>query len=261
MPAIYRNLFSFVFVALLSFSIAMLAGCGKQTVPPAEGGGGRQTSPSYGGGSSGGTPATAPRGSKPYTVMGKTYYPLLSADNYREEGVASWYGKDFHGKQAANGERYDMYDMTAAHKLLPFGTMVRVTNKNNGKSIVVRINDRGPFVDSRIIDLSHTGAQKIDMLGAGTAPVMIETIGQVKGLHDGKLEGQFYIQVGAFQLEANATNLVQELRQRGYSARAVFASAINFWRVQIGPYTDLAKAESASEGLKGEYQNNFIVAD
>lgn len=254
MPAIFRNYTYIVMVFFLSAALVALSGCGKQTVPPADGG---YKSPR----TDGGTQTTAPRGSKPYTVMGKTYHPLLHADDFHEEGIASWYGKDFHGKQTANGERYDMYGMTAAHKLLPFGTMVRVTNKNNGKSIVVRINDRGPFVDNRVIDLTHTGAKELDMLAAGTAPVIVETVGQVKGLHDGKLEGQFYIQVGAFGVEANAANLVQELRNRGYRARAVFASAINFWRVQVGPYNDLAKAESASEDLKGEFQNSFIVAD
>lgn len=259
MPAIFRISPSIIMIFLLTLALAGLSGCGKQTVI----GPGDSGSPGLPGSTSpkSGTQTKAPRGSKPYTVMGKTYYPLLNADNFWEEGTASWYGKDFHGKQTANGERYDMYGMTAAHKLLPFGTMVRVTSKTNGKSIVVRINDRGPFVANRIIDLTHTGAKGLDMLGTGTAPVTVETIGQVKGLHDGKLEGQFYIQVGAFSIEANATGLVQELRRRGYSARATFASSINFWRVQIGPYGDLSKAESISEQLKGEYQNNFIVAD
>lgn len=245
-------------ILLLSLVLLGLAGCGKQTVPQAEGGYTKQGSSQSSGQTS---QSTAPRGTKPYTVMGKTYYPLVSVDNFSEHGIASWYGKDFHGKKTANGERYDMYGMTAAHKLLPFGTMVRVTNKTNGKSIVVRVNDRGPFVDNRIIDLTQTGAKEIDMLAAGTAPVFIETIGQVKGLHDGKLEGNFYIQVGAFSVEANASNLVQTLKNRGLNARSVFVSSINFWRVQVGPYSDLARAESASEDLKNEFQHNFIVAD
>lgn len=262
MPAIFRLFSSGLLVLLLAAALLGLSGCGKQTVRPAPGGGYeapapvRTTQPG---------PAvqqeTAPRGSKPYTVMGKTYYPLLSADNFREEGIASWYGKDFHGKQTANGERYDMYGLTAAHKLLPFGTMVRVTSKVNGKSVVVRVNDRGPFVDNRVIDLTYSGARDLDMLGSGTAPVIVETIGAVKGLHEGRLEGRFYVQVGAFSVEANASNLVRELRGRGYGARAVFAPAINFWRVQVGPYGDLSGAESAAQRLKGEYQHNFIVAD
>jgi rare lipoprotein A len=95
---------------------------------------------------------------------------------YAETGVASWYGKKFHGRQTANGERYDMYGMTAAHKTLPFGTMVEVTNLTNGKKVTVRINDRGPFIRGRIIDLTYTAAKKIDMIGPGTAKVRIRVV-------------------------------------------------------------------------------------
>ena len=137
-------------LAVLSFS---LAGCGLMD---------------YGGGGSG------TRGTKTYTVRGKTYRPYLSADGYREDGVASWYGRDFHGKTTANGERYNMYAMTAAHKLLPLGTKVRVTHLRNGKSIVVRVNDRGPFVGDRIIDLSYASAKELGMIGTGTARVRVE---------------------------------------------------------------------------------------
>lgn len=116
------------------------------------------------------------RGFKPYTIRGKTYYPLQSAHGFKEEGIASWYGRDFHGKATASGEPYDMYSMTAAHKVLPLGTQVRVTNKRNGRSIVVYVNDRGPFIDDRVIDLSHTGAKKLGMLGPGTAHVVVEHV-------------------------------------------------------------------------------------
>ena len=97
-------------------------------------------------------------GSKPYTVRGKTYYPLKSAHGFVEVGTASWYGPGFHGKKTANGERYNQYAMTAAHKILPLGTKVRVTHLGNGRSIIVRVNDRGPFVDDRVIDLSRSAA-------------------------------------------------------------------------------------------------------
>lgn len=116
------------------------------------------------------------RGFKPYTIRGKTYYPLQSAHGFKEEGIASWYGSDFHGKATASGERYDMYGMTAAHKTLPLGTQVRVTNKRNGRSILVCINDRGPFIDDRVIDLTHTGAKQLGMLGPGTAHVVVEHV-------------------------------------------------------------------------------------
>jgi rare lipoprotein A len=96
---------------------------------------------------------------------------------WTEEGIASWYGKNFHGRQTASGERYDMNELTAAHKSLPFGTRVRVTNLDNGRQVVVRINDRGPFIKGRIIDLSRAAAQKVDLVNAGTARVRIEVIG------------------------------------------------------------------------------------
>ncbi len=237
-----------LFILLACLTLALLAGCpGKRT----------------GGGTTGtaGTGGKAPRGTKPYTIGGKTYRPLISAHGYREEGIASWYGKDFHGKQTANGERYDMYGMTAAHKLLPFGTQLKVTNLTNGNVIHVRVNDRGPFVGDRIIDLTRTGAEKLGMIAAGTARVSIESIGTVPGLKDGDLTGKFYVQVGAFSRQANAQNLAVKIQSQGRSARVYHARDINFWRVQIGPYPSLSAAERAGDGFKGEYPGNFVVAE
>ena len=201
------------------------------------------------------------RGTKPYTIKGTTYYPLLSSHGFREEGTASWYGKDFHGKLTANGERYDMYDMTAAHKLLPFGTKVKVTNKENGKSIVVRINDRGPFVSNRVIDLTHSGAEKIGMIAKGTAPVILETQGAVAGLKDGDLKGRFYVQVGAFANKSNAQGLAAKLKGEGKGARIYYADQVGFWRVQAGPYGSLHGAEKAATAMMNVYPNNFVVAE
>lgn len=112
----------------------------------------------------------------PYTVLGKTYYVMPSSEGFRQEGYASWYGKKFHGRRTSNGEVYDMYGMTAAHKTLPIPSYVRVTNKQNGLSVVVRVNDRGPFHGGRIIDLTYTAATKLGFVGQGTAPVAIEVI-------------------------------------------------------------------------------------
>jgi len=114
---------------------------------------------------------------RPYVVRGIKYYPTVVSVGDEFRGNASWYGPDFHGKLTSNGETYDMYDMTAAHKTLPMNTIVKVTNLKNGLSTVVRINDRGPFIATRIIDLSNTAARKIDMVGAGTAPVKVEVLG------------------------------------------------------------------------------------
>jgi rare lipoprotein A len=112
----------------------------------------------------------------PYTVLGKTYAVLPSAAGFKERGVASWYGSKFHGRLTANGEKYDMYAMTAAHKHLPLPSYVQVKNLSNGKTIIVRVNDRGPFHGGRIIDLSYAAATKLGMLGKGTARVEVEAI-------------------------------------------------------------------------------------
>ena len=114
---------------------------------------------------------------RPYTVMGKRYYPTVVRVGETFDGRASWYGPNFHGKLTSNGESYNMWQMTAAHKTLPMNTVLRVTNKNNGRSVVVRINDRGPFVNSRIIDLSKKAASELDMISHGTAPVRLEVLG------------------------------------------------------------------------------------
>ncbi len=121
-------------------------------------------------------PKSTVTGTKPYTVRGQKYYPLQSAHGFVEEGVASWYGPGFHGKTTANGETYNQNAMTAAHKLLPLGTTVRVTNLENNKSLVLRINDRGPFVHDRVIDVSKRAAERLDMHEQGTANVRIEAI-------------------------------------------------------------------------------------
>ncbi len=114
---------------------------------------------------------------RPYTINGKRYYPTIVSVGWRQEGIASWYGPDFHGGKTSNGEIYNMYAMTAAHKTLPMNTMVRVTNKRNGRSVVVRINDRGPFVSGRIVDLSYSAGKRIGIDKTGTAPVTLEVLG------------------------------------------------------------------------------------
>jgi len=116
----------------------------------------------------------------PYTVLGKTYQLLKKPEGYRQQGVASWYGKKFHGRRTANGEVYNMYGMTAAHKTLPIPSYVRVTNQNNRRSVIVRVNDRGPFHGNRIIDLSYTAAKKLGFEKLGTAKVAVEYIDPTK---------------------------------------------------------------------------------
>jgi len=146
---------------------------------------------------------------RPYTVMGKTYYPTKVSIGDSFSGVASWYGPNFHNKLTSNGEYYNMYAMTAAHKTLPMNTMLKVTNLENGKVAIVRINDRGPFVKSRIIDLSNAAAHKIDMVKKGTAPVRLEVIG-FNGVVGGQSKtksvvlGDYFVQIGAFRNQNGA---------------------------------------------------------
>jgi len=147
---------------------------------------------------------------RPYTVNGKTYYPTVVQVGNTYRGIASWYGPNFHGKRTSNGEYYDMYGMTAAHKTLPMNTIVKVTNLLNGKSAVVRINDRGPFVKNRIIDLSYAAAKRLGVVGTGTAPVRLEILG-----FNGKITtaskkkesveiSNFSVQIGSFRRKEGA---------------------------------------------------------
>ena len=147
---------------------------------------------------------------RPYTVNGKTYYPTVVKVGNTYRGIASWYGPNFHGKKTSNGEYYDMYAMTAAHKTLPMNTIVKVTNLLNGRSVIVRINDRGPFVKNRIIDLSYAAAKKLGVVATGTAPVRLEVIG-----FNGKITvasnkkefveiSNFSVQIGSFRRSKGA---------------------------------------------------------
>ena len=143
---------------------------------------------------------------RPYKIAGKWYYPTLAKVGDIQNGIASWYGPNFHAKKTSNGEIYDMYGDTAAHKTLPMNTMVRVDNKENGKSVIVRINDRGPFVSGRIIDLSNKAAHDIGMVKKGTAQVSVTVLGFHAKIAHTKLEkeetatvGKYFLQVGAFK--------------------------------------------------------------
>ena len=171
--------------------------------------------------------------------------PLTSvSEGWSEEGRASWYGPGFHGKRTASGEVYDMEDMTAAHKRLPFGTRVRVHNLDNGRRTVVRINDRGPFVNDRVIDLSRAAAREIKMLGPGTARVRIVVV-EVSGLVACSM-----VQIGAFAERRNAEDAARRMRAAGESATLEEGSD-GLTRVVIGPYSDLVVAERARARYEG----------
>jgi rare lipoprotein A len=176
-----------------------------------------------------------------YEVFGQRYVILPSSDGYVERGVASWYGPDFHGGATSSGERYDMYSMTAAHKTLPLPAYVQVTNLQNGRSIVVRVNDRGPFKSNRIIDLSYVAALKLDMVRDGTAMVEVRSVGPASAapVSAGQVASRhFYAQAGAFADEDNARRLADKLVSAGFTNVAIVAAnsgGRNVHRVRIGP--------------------------
>ena len=199
-----------------------------------------------------------------YDVLGKRYFVLASAEGYKERGVASWYGPTFHEKNASNGDAYDMYAMTAAHKTLPLPAYVRVTNLANGRSVVVRVNDRGPFVGTRVIDLSYTAAYKLDMLRQGTAFVEVEALtpGTLATTAAGVAppapapltsNTTLYIQAGAFGVEDNARRLAERLRGAGIANVALRepAGSSRLWRVRIGPVADVAAYDRILSQLQG----------
>lgn len=174
-----------------------------------------------------------------------------------EEGLASWYGVPYHGRRAANGEVYDMHKMTAAHRTLPFDTIVRVTNMKNGRAAEVRINDRGPFVDGRVIDLSFAAAEAIDMVGAGIAPVRLELL---KGSHP--LASAFTVQIGAFAQRENAVRYTRELEER-YQPVYLHPEDTEkgrLYRVRVGRVGSEAEARELAERLRREENvTPFIV--
>ncbi len=214
------------------------------------------------------TPATQ----KPYVVKGKKYYPIPSSDGFRQKGLASWYGKKFHGRKTSNGETYDMYSLTAAHKTLPMHTMLLVRNKKNGKELVVRVNDRGPFVNGRIIDLSYTAASQLGVIKSGTAKVelvaLAEGIKNKKGgppilVYTDLAVGEFYVQIGAFARKINAIKLQKRFTDAGHTTviQKYFGPEEVLYRVQVYVGKTLTKAQQAEKALHDHgYAGAFIIA-
>lgn len=209
-----------------------------------------------------------------YVVNGKRYRTMKSAQGYAERGIASWYGSKFHGRKTSSGEVYDMYGMTAAHTALPLPTYVEVRNLNNGRSAVVKVNDRGPFHDNRIIDLSYAAALKLGMANAGTAFVEVRAIDA-----DGKPSGRvlatgtsrqqaggtgIYLQIGAFRDQGNARRLSEQLNAvvpRSIHVREVVSGGQALYRVQVGPIASVDLADSIVEALRkaGVTQHHFVT--
>jgi rare lipoprotein A len=191
-----------------------------------------------------------------YDVLGKRYYVLAAADGYLERGVASWYGPTFHGGNTSSGEPYDMYAMTAAHKTLPLPCYARVTNLRNGRSVVVRINDRGPFVANRLIDLSYSAATKLDMVRDGTTLVEVRTltasVPDVLTRASAQPPPALYVQAGAFADQQNAQRLLARLQAAGLE-RAFIAlplqNGAHLYRVRLGPVESVAQFDELTARL------------
>jgi rare lipoprotein A len=210
-----------------------------------------------------------------YVAAGKRYYVLKDAAGYVKRGTASWYGKKFHGQRTASGEIYNMYTMSAAHKTLPIPSYVKVTNLNNHKSAIVRVNDRGPFYGNRLIDLSYAAALKLGITGKGTAPVEIRTVTMGSSttvaraprsavspsLTEQQQTHGLYIQVGAFTARQNA-----ERMQERISSHTSFSVTIReggsdsaYYRVRIGPFYDNQEVKAATARLSNLGINDTLV--
>ena len=183
-----------------------------------------------------------------YSVFGKTYRVLSDARGFRETGIASWYGKKFHGNRTANGETYDMYRMTAAHKSLPLPSYARVTRLDNGRSVIVRVNDRGPFHRGRIIDLSYAAAAKLGMLGAGSAEVEVVALDPLEPASP----AESWLQIAAYADPINAVFMKEELARHGHRDAQILVEDGDdgaLHRVVLGPFADAGSAESARTRL------------
>lgn len=223
-----------------------------------------------------------PAATRPYQALGETYVPMKSYAPFKQAGIASWYGKRFHGRKTSNGEIYNMYAMSAAHPTLPLPSYVKVTNPSNGRSVIVRVNDRGPFKHSRIIDLSYAAAYKLRILDRGSAHVEIEAVNAafaaqnktttpVPKLSEASnsasntstqtITTPFFVQVGAFKLEANANTLKQKIQNLGIANSKDIQHVYNsqLYRLKLGPYASRSKAGQIAADIKQRLNINSII--
>ena len=270
---------------LLTFLLASIAACGSNTAKDGPPRSGSISIPDLPGDA---IPRPEPRsryGNGPvYEVFGQRYTVLNSSAGYKERGVASWYGNKFHGRRTSNQEVYDMHAMTAAHKSLPLPSYVRVRNLRNNKSVVVRVNDRGPFVDNRIIDLSYSAARKLDMIKEGTGLVEVEAISFDAPAGDRvvrqttsqpppspppapepPVSNEIYVQVGAFGSRENAQRRLGVLRSSGISNTFVLedtSSSPALYRVRIGPIKGVIEYDILVEELENRGINDpYLVTE
>ncbi len=219
-----------------------------------------------------------------YVALGQTYIPLTQPGNYKERGIASWYGKKFHGQRTSSGETYDMYGMTAAHPTLPIPSYARVTNLANNKSVVVRINDRGPFLHDRIMDLSYIAAHKLGIVGNGSSEVEVVSIAPDSAIatpiatnnpvtseplapapvtsNMPVADGKTYLQLGAFKSQHGAESFLAKMRTEfdGSGKQVVLYQKDDLVRVHLGPYASLDEARASAEKLQSRLGFRPIVS-
>jgi len=212
---------------------------------------------------------------RPYLALGKTYKPLTSIGAFKQRGIASWYGKKFHGQRTSVGEVYDMYAMTAAHPTLPIPSYARVTNLSNQKSVVVRVNDRGPFLHERVVDLSYTAAHKLGILGSGSAEVEVESL-TAGGLEQSQISensasaastesaelsplpassaGNVYLQLGAFKSQQGAESFMARMRSEllDFGKQLRLSMKDGLVRVHVGPYANQSEARGSAESMESK---------
>ena len=234
-------------IVLICFLLALLVGCAHR---------------------GGGQPTVRPPAPEPTSTATAPVPTSGPADEqgeagWTEKGIASWYGEPYHGRRTASGEVYDMHQLTAAHKTLAFGSVVKVTRRDTGADVKVRVNDRGPFIEGRIIDLSFAAAKKIDLDIDGVAPVKIKVVGHQDGpkrkpARVEEPEDCFWVQVGAFGDPGTARRAEAELERNGVEA-VVLEGLDEFWRVRVGPFDEEKSAERARNRITDAWPTARIV--
>ena len=241
--------------AVLAAAFLMLAGCSVFRDPPSGGAYFEDDGPPDSSPDPASVANAVPRaeplsriGNAPYTVFDVRYVPMSSVRvGYSETGEASWYGRKFHGRTTSNGDEYDMFAMTAAHKTLPLPTYLEVRNLANGREVLVRVNDRGPFLGGRILDLSYMAAKKLGVVESGTAPVQIRVVATATGRENSssktnysKAQPPVFLQAGSFRLRGNADRLKAQLVEGGIPHIRIVTVEYrenSYYRVQAGPLT------------------------
>lgn len=268
------NLLRYIYTAIMLFS---LYGCGttpglQQDGPPSE--------PMDISNIPDAVPKNEPRSRygnpDSYVVLGRRYHVMNSSHGYTERGIASWYGKKFHGRRTSSGETYNMHSMTAAHKSLPLPSYVRVRNLENGRSVIVKVNDRGPFHDNRIIDMSYAAASKLGMMATGTALVEVKAISTDSDRQMAAAQprespvkktasiNKFFIQCGAFSELDNAKRLrerLQDIKIDPAHVSKVIVDGRTLFRVRIGPLVDVSAADRIVAKLTefGIYDHHIVI--